>query len=285
MLILLLAVGFCFGSVRVVRPPTPINLIPRNDNPDCLAIYEITPEARFTTQGNDKAMLPPHGLDTSRIVIMDVNGPVSGGNYTNQPFASNPDIQSRAKAQSSVTALTEESATPLGFQKDTLREKHAICVTVLGVKRRWLEIMATTLKPDQSMCVVDWQKANIPGNPIEQACGNGDIYMCKDAEVEEGATDAVGFKFYCKDSCEASDTDFYWRIALSHFNTSGQQPDGENWCGYRKGDDYPQTLLSPYPEIYLAPAVFDQVTSSAVSVHPSFFVALVLSIVALFLML
>eukprot|EP00051_Salpingoeca_urceolata_P011747 m.145980 g.145980 ORF g.145980 m.145980 type:complete len:109 (+) comp17236_c0_seq2:1110-1436(+) len=42
-----------------------------------------------------------------------------------------------------------------------------------------------------------------------------------------------------------------------------QQPDAENWCGKRDGDDFPSSLLSPYSENYVEPPVFAQVSAAS----------------------
>ena len=73
--------------------------------------------------------------------------------------------------------------------------------------------------------------------------------------------------FYCKENCDATDMDFYWRIMSSHqtFATNDMQEksDNEDWCMYRRGDDYPSSLLQPYPDNYQPPPVFEGSTGSA----------------------
>eukprot|EP00054_Salpingoeca_dolichothecata_P037106 m.9750 g.9750 ORF g.9750 m.9750 type:complete len:315 (-) comp7255_c0_seq1:163-1107(-) len=297
--ILLLSVAFCAADVET-----------RNDfaqqYPQCTKVYIVTPKGELTTQGNDLGMLPADGIDTSEFEINGVYQNnrvknVKGSNRVGEPSDSDS-ANAWAKSQHSVTALTEDDATPIGFQRDTINHYLSVCVFVQNVQGRWLEVMATTVHEDQSLCVTDFGKVDLQENPTETACGMGDLYMCKDAGINIGAptwnkrldsiatSDVVGFRFYCKDSCEAVSHDFYWRIVASHHDPVGYkpgmsanqiplqdgrpvQPDGENWCGVRNGDDYPNSLLEPYPAEYQLPAVFDvEEGSSAAAIVPSFLV-------------
>ena len=264
------------ASVTTQRNDLPEDRVLNMANPECTSMFTVTPEARYSTQGNDLGMTETHGVDT-RIPMSDPryanfndvpgfgNSLRIGADYREYPINSNTDpsqaaaIRALARAQASVPALLEEGATPHGFVRATAREYFAVCVTVKQTKNRWLEIMAESVQPDQQICVTDWNRPCLAENPCQEACGNGNLYACLESPVAQSASSNtdVGYKFYCRDSCDDPDFEFYWRIVASQMQaTNGAQPDGENWCGMRDGDDYPSALLEPYPQRYDRPAVF-----------------------------
>lgn len=289
--------GQTYHGVKVIRAPTdPDNLDPNGASPECTAIYEVDLSTDNTNQCNDLSMLPPHGADLTGCDIGNDR------DWRNWPFPNNAEKQNIAKAKFSVTALTEPSgrayttpfttpnkaqqdAYPLGFQTDVVKEYHSVCVTIKNVGQRWIEIMAQSVQQDKSMCVTDWNKPDLNENPVQEACGSGEIYACRPANNLEGQT-SVGLRFYCKDSCEATDLGFYWRVSSSYVvgpgSTNGNG-DGEDWCQWRKGDDFPMSLLAPYPEVYDAPRVFFASTAGASNVHPTFPFLLLLAGLALVL--
>lgn len=258
------------AAVTVTRNDIPEDKAINSPNPECTSMFTVTLEAQYSTQGNDLGMLPTHGHD-SRIPSTDDRyknfndqpGYGSslriGADWRDHPFPRDAAKQAAARAQASVTALTEPTASPVGFQRATARKHYAVCVTIKNTKNRWLEIMAESLQPDQQICVSDWNRPNLADNPYQEACGNGNLYACRESPVaqEAAASTDMGLKFFCRDSCDDPDFEFFWRIVSSQQHvTNGAQPDGENWCGMRDGDDYPSSLLDPYPEKYDAPAVF-----------------------------
>ena len=278
------------GRLRTLRAPVDeFVALAHSQHRECTAIYEVRVEPGLTVQGNDLGMLPTHGKDTT-ITPEDpryanfhpwTNGGASrrtfGGNFLREPYRDDPARQARAADKSSVTALTEPDATPLGFKRDTLRQYHSVCVHVRGVHGRWVEIMAESLQPDQQLCVADWDRPDLAENIHQESCGNGNLYTCREStnNVDENGQyeDNMSVKFYCRDSCDDPDFEFYWRIAASQekpilvTDENGQQfwqqPDGENWCAYRAGDDFPTSLLQPYPVNYVPPPVFERSESSA----------------------
>jgi hypothetical protein len=264
---------------------------------ECTAIYTVNLEAQFTTQGNDLGMLAAHGADT-RIPNEDprlqnfggIGGlkPNIGTDWRGHPFPTDSVKQAAARAQQSVTALTEvTTATPWGFQRDMLHMYHAVCVNVRGVQGRWVEIMAESLQPDQQICVQDWKRPNLAENPLQSACGNGNLYVCRESanEITSSGTykDEMAVKFFCQDSCDDPYFEFYWRITASQLKpVEGVQPDGENWCGMRAGDDFPSSLLDPYPENYDEPPVFGRSRSSASTAVSSLLVAALVAVLRYF---
>jgi hypothetical protein len=300
-LLLLAVVGAAFGQtyhgVKVVRKDTePEFLNPNGADPECTSIYEVTLSADMNNQCNDLSMLPPHGADLTGCELGNAN------DWRNWPYPNSAEKQNIAKAKFSVTALTESSgrgyttpfnqpnkatqdAYPLGFNSATIKEYHSVCVTVKNVGQRWVEIMAQSVQQDKSMCVTDWKKPDLNENPVQEACGSGEIYSCRPANNLEGQTD-INLRFYCKDSCEGTDLPFYFRISASYVGgqgTNNGDGDGEDWCQFRKGDDFPLSLLAPYPEVYNAPNVFFGSTSGSAHVHPAFPFLLLLAALALVL--
>lgn len=276
----------------------------KSEHRECTAIYTVNLEPGLTVQGNDIGMLPAQGVDTTitpddpeweNFRPWTEGNPhrTFGENNERQPFRDNPSRQARAEDMNSVTALTEVDATPLGFQRDTLRMYHAVCVHVRGVYSRWVEIMAESLQPDQQICVRDWDRPDLAENVLQETCGNGNLYMCRDStnNVKSDGTfeDKMSVKFYCQDSCDDPDFEFYWRIVASQEKPMRvrnpdtnreywQQPDGENWCAHRKGDDFPSSLLKPYPVNYQEPVIFASTESASSTSIPSRFV-LVMSVI------
>ena len=176
LLLLLLGTG-AHGRLRTLRAPVDeFVALAHSQHRECTAIYEVRVEPGLTVQGNDLGMLPTHGKDTT-ITPEDpryanfhpwTNGGASrrtfGGNFLREPYRDDPARQARAADKSSVTALTEPDATPLGFKRDTLRQYHSVCVHVRGVHGRWVEIMAESLQPDQQLCVADWDRPDLAAN-------------------------------------------------------------------------------------------------------------------------
>ncbi|EDQ92398.1 uncharacterized protein MONBRDRAFT_35481 [Monosiga brevicollis MX1] len=274
---------------------------------ECTAIYQVDFEARYTTQGNDLGMLPAQGVDTTVVStdpeyanfadIMASNpddypaGEAIGANLIGEPKKNDVVAQAYAASQYSVTALTEvNTATPIGYQRDMIHIYHSVCVNFTNVGKRWVEIMAQSLQSDQQICVADWNRPNLAENPIQVACGNGELFVCRDSansiNADGSYADEMGIKFFCQDSCDDPYFEFYWRVVASQIrpyrNSNGrwEQGDGENWCGMRGGDDYPQSLLQPYPENYDAPAVFQKSVSGASSVFVSTLLAASLALIA-----
>ena len=115
--------------------------------------------------------------------------------WRNEPYKNVPEKQAAARARSSVTALTEEAGTgkatdafPQGFHMDTLHEYYGVCLEIIGasdttVPDRWLEIMGQAVQQDRSFCVKDWDNPNLQDSPIQEACGGGELYQCRNAGV------------------------------------------------------------------------------------------------------
>eukprot|EP00730_Choanoeca_flexa_P011846 TRINITY_DN2845_c0_g1_i1.p1 TRINITY_DN2845_c0_g1~~TRINITY_DN2845_c0_g1_i1.p1 ORF type:complete len:314 (+),score=78.51 TRINITY_DN2845_c0_g1_i1:98-1039(+) len=301
-LCMLLAATSTLGLVTNPRNGDQYEARTESDHQECTAIYNVKLEGRHTTQGNDLGMTATHGKDT-RISPSDpryqnfasagINGPI-GRDWRNYPFPNSVEKQAAAARRQSVTALTEDTATPMGFVRSVMYEYHSVCVNVEGVYNRWVEIMAESLKPDQQICVMDWKRPNLAENPLQMACGNGELYACRESANEvigagNGFTykDDMAVKFFCQDSCDDSEFEFYWRIVASQMKPApgnndiamdARQPDGENWCATREGDDYPSSLLQPYPDNYDAPAIFERSESSASSVVASVFALVALMV-------
>ncbi|EGD82066.1 hypothetical protein PTSG_02747 [Salpingoeca rosetta] len=284
------------GVVNTIRAPVDeFMALMHAEHQECTAIYEAVLDPDLTVQGNDIGMWPTHGKDTtitpddprySNFHPWTNGGTIQrtfGDNFEREPYRDDPARQARAADKQSVTALTEDDATPLGFQRDTLRQYHAVCVHVRRVHERWVEIMAETLQPDQQVCVTDWNRPDLAENVHQESCGNGNLYTCRESTNSIGADgkydDTMSLKFYCRESCDDPDFEFYWRIVASQdtpiriTNPDGsqfwQQPDGENWCAHRAGDDFPSSLLKPYPVNYEPPAVFERSVSAAATAAPA----------------
>ncbi len=90
------------------------------------------------------------------------------------------------------------------------------------------------------------------------------------------AGDPMRLQFYCKQNCDQADMDFYWRVVASHetspLNSAAEKSDNQDWCSFRRGDDFPTSLLDPYPQNYKAPPVFERSTTAAA--HPAVSLAL-----------
>eukprot|EP00911_Craspedida_sp_UC1_P000258 UC1_evm1s197 len=255
---------------------------------DCSSLYRVELSATYTSQGNDLGHSPVHGMDTKyedpdnmseedfikKSIVQDIkksfggeysNLDAIGNKWQNMPFSDNANKQAAAKAVQSKTALTEDppkvvngnaagafednsGATPLGFIEARLHMYYGVCV---------------------------------------EACAQGELYQCRDGDikltgsrVQNGvqimqypATGNVNdvnnkgrvgesnlfFKFYCRENCDDPDVKFRWRISAHQekpqsINNIFFQKDGEDWCASRKGDDFPSSLLDPYPVDYDEPA-------------------------------
>lgn len=287
---------------------------------ECSAIYEVELDPVWTTQGNDIGMLPPHGKNMAEVLEGNVNfkdkiaqlqaKATWAKDWTKYPYPNDATKQAQAAAQYKPTALSEPRATPLGFKQDVMRYGHEICIRVKNVGRRWVEIMAQSSLPDQQICVSDWKKEHLGENPVQETCGNGALVMCRDSALEYPDTrDTSGrpsssspdqllagedmtLKLFCKDSCDFDDMEIFWRITASNeepkcqrFDNAGKcveytQPDAENWCMMREGDDFPSSLLQPYPENYVPPPVFE-LRSAGSAVVASVWLAALACILAL----
>ena len=79
--------------------------------------------------------------------------------------------------------------------------------------------------------------------------------------------DPLRLQFYCKQNCDQTDMDFYWRVVASHetspLNSQVEKSDNQDWCSFRRGDDFPASLLDPYPQNYQPPPVFERSTTAA----------------------
>eukprot|EP00051_Salpingoeca_urceolata_P011752 m.146033 g.146033 ORF g.146033 m.146033 type:complete len:372 (+) comp17236_c0_seq6:229-1344(+) len=298
-------IGSSGAGIDIIRPPKfPHEVREYAKDRECSAIYLVTLSSEWTTQGNDKGMLPPHGKNMVEIVRENAlnfrdDGNRANGNWgkdwTSYPYPKDAAKQAQAAVEFKPSALTEARATPLGFKQDVMHYGHDICLRVRGVGRRWVEIMAQSSLPDQQICVSDWKKEDLGENPVQSTCGNGAVRMCRDSALEyadtreqpdqtnqlpvqEDLQDEMLLKIHCKDSCDFDDMEMFWRITASQLKAtcdgvlsadgkscSGpwQQPDAENWCGKRDGDDFPSSLLSPYSENYVEPPVFAQVSAAS----------------------
>ena len=180
---------------------------------------------------------------------------------------------------------------------------------------RWVEIMAETMVKDQQICVKDQSHPDSHDDPATEACAQGELYQCRDGDikltgsrVQNGvqimqypATGNVNdvnnkgrvgesnlfFKFYCRENCDDPDVKFRWRISAHQekpqsINNIFFQKDGEDWCASRKGDDFPSSLLDPYPVDYDEPAVFGQSASSAGAMTASVVAVAAAMVAALF---
>lgn len=294
-------------TFQVIRAPmTGSEAMAQATDKICTAIYLITLQPQYTTQGNDLGMLQPHGINSTGYgALYPLNWANSGVNinnvgadYSKYPFPNDVAKQSLASSMFSVTALTDPTGTPIGFKMETMRMYYSVCVQVRGVFNRWVEIMAQTPQPDRKICVSDWKpdntvRSNMNANPFLTSCGQGHLYSCRGSPNEATSTgfaDTMNIRFYGENTDDESYS-FYWRVVASQLppvpspfaaNTY-VQPDGEMFCLYRKGTDYPSSLLRPYPQDYVPPPVFELSTSSAMSLSAS--LVLLGSVVILFLAL
>lgn len=128
---------------------TPAQAAAQPSDQICTAIYTVYLRPEYTTHGNDLGMLQPHGKNTSGYgTLFEANWAQSGVNlstigadYTNWPFPTDPNKQANAKAQFSVTALTEPTGTPIGFKQEKMHMYYSVCVQIRNVGNRWIEIM------------------------------------------------------------------------------------------------------------------------------------------------
>ena len=122
----------------------------------CSAIYKIYLRPEFTTQGNDIGMLQPQGKNTSGFGqlynAMDPNywGDLDkfgvtidkvGFDYSKYPYQNDAVKQALAASGMTVTALLDGTGTPIGFKMDVLRMYNSVCVRILNVQNRWVEVM------------------------------------------------------------------------------------------------------------------------------------------------
>jgi hypothetical protein len=302
----LLCASVASASFQIIRNDLTDNELNGASDPECASIFLVTLEPQHTIQGNDIGITTPHGANVTVIDLSQTDDwkdwpgltGTLGGDYTNEPFRSDAEKQALARAMFSVTALTESTATPVGFLSSTLRERSAVCVYVRNVGRRWVEVMAETKNSNQQICVQDWKpedvskgRANLDSNPFEEACAAGNLYACRTSGNPElsGSTfeDKLNLKFYCKDSCEDLIEDFRFRIVAAQkpaVPTSDpsvfMQPDSENWCLVRRTDDFPSSLLNAYPANYVPPVVFASLNLGASTMVVSA-LAILLSVLAL----
>lgn len=125
-----------------------------------------------------------------------------GQDWVGQPGKTDSEKQARAKSMASVTALTEQDATPLGFERSNLHMYYGVCVEVVGIKSvggwqgnrlavepndslgpRWLEIMAQTAHPDQQICVKDIGRPDTQDNPTYESCASGELLTCRESTL------------------------------------------------------------------------------------------------------
>jgi len=328
--------------VYSVENPTPETMAAVNtQHPDCSSFYRVDLSAKYTTQGNDLAMTNKDGADNSYATSklrdeIDLNfGPeydnlqLIGQNRVGFPGKTDSEKQARARSLNSVTALTEEGATPNGFHKALLHQYYGVCVEVVGIQDdnnrknnigiepeaslggRWIEVMAQTVHANQAICVTDFGRLDTHDDPVHAACGQGEVYTCRESNIPiagvrgikplypaagditnrnrpygRSGAGSVMLKFECQSNCDDPHYAFFFRVAASQErpvlnNGVLQQRDGENWCGMREGDDFPSSLLNPYPKNYVEPAVFDQQLSSATGVYASAVAAVVAVLAAL----
>lgn len=287
-----------YFGVTVLRRVTPALTI-GCAYPQCTRIYRVNLTREFTTQCNDYAMLPPHGVNQIDAIsgcqnnsfYKDLAASGKLKDWRGEPFKTNVEKQAAARARASVTALTEPAGTgsatdafPQGFHMDTLHEYHSVCVEVVGVsddrvKDRWVEIMGQSTQQDRSFCVRDWDNPNLQDNIAQESCGGGELYSCRNSAVRN-AGGRMKVMFFCRENCESTDMNFYWRIVSSHEtssqNSKEEKSDNEDWCAFRRGDDYPSSLLQPYPNNYVPPNVFQKSTNSAAPTRALAFPFLVL---------
>lgn len=201
--------------------------------------------------------------------------------YSDHPYPEDELKQSNAVAKNAHVSLTEASedcyagtsgnancAFPLGFMTDRIVKHGAVCVKVENVKNSWLEIMATSSAGSDggSFCVSDW------GEGEDVACTKeGDLAECRESgnlQIGSKTQDTVQVKFFAQDNFDDANIDFQWRIAASKVRSSNsdaqktdpenidQSKDAEDWCQFRDGADFPQSLMKPYPVNYVPPDVF-----------------------------
>lgn len=245
--------------------------------PQCTAIYRVYLHKNYTTQCNDYGMLVPDGIDQTPCSSVPFYSSARLVNGVGEPFKDDQVKQAAALALSSVTALTEPTGQPIGFHSDVLLEYYGVCVQVFGVSdhqvpNRWVEIMAESKEPQRSFCVTDFDKPLLRENIVEESCGQGDLYACRSANVL--FKEPMKIMFYCKENCDVLEFGFYWRIVASRQPSSSDpmmdKSDNEDWCQTRYGSDFPSSLIPPYPQNYVQPAIFQTSTSSASSVTRAF---------------
>lgn len=341
LLVVAAVVATAHGNVRriySIDAPTPDTM--RNlPYPECSSLYRVDLSASYTTQGNDLGMLPLDGRNTAYTTsnLKDeiemnfgpeyVNLALLGADRVGMPAKDDSQAQARAKAVNSVTALTEDGATPNGFIKALMHQYYGVCVEVIGVATdanrrnnigveptnslggRWIEVMAQTTHANQAICATDFGRSDTHDDPVHSACGQGEVYTCREANLpvigssgsspRYPATGTIGdntqgrsgvgsimLKFHCESNCDDPLYSFFFRITASQerpqLNVGKlQQRDGENWCSMREGDDYPSSLLAPYPKNYVEPVVFDQELSSAAGVAASLATVVALMVASL----
>jgi len=307
--------------------------------PECSSLYRVDLSAEYTTQGNDVAMAPKDGRDNSYDTSnlkdeIDLNFGNEyddltriGENRVGMPSKTDSEKQAHARSLNSVTALTVDGATPNGFHKALMHQYYGVCVEVVGIRSdnnrknnigvspeesiggRWMEVMAQTVHANQAICVTDFARLGTHDDPVHAACGQGEVYTCRETNVPiagvsgikvrypatasvndntkgRAAPGSVMLKFECRSNCDDPHYAFFFRVAASQErpqlnNGLLQQRDGENWCGMREGDDFPSSLLNPYPKNYVEPVVFDQSASSASGAVVSAVAVVALAVAAL----
>lgn len=272
---------------------------------DCTAKYVVQLHRQWTTgppNCNDKAMLPPHGVNQSECPQDETsiyNG-VRLMDYTGHPYKNDGIKQSVAAAQNAVTALTEETqscfsndlnasdncAFPLGYFSDTIQKGKKVCIKVRNAEDRWIEIMAASKSgSDASFCVKDRNKDELTDG--DKGCAKAGALVDIRESGQSPGTDEMEIEFYTEDNFDDANIDFHWRIAASEVQTVDDTPgreetrDGEDWAQYRDGADYPMSLMKPYPEGYEGDAIFEtEGESSALTSSPVLFLVLVASFIA-----
>ena len=64
-----------------------------------------------------------------------------GFDYSKYPYQNDAVKQALAASGMTVTALLDGTGTPIGFKMDVLRMYNSVCVRILNVKNRWVEVM------------------------------------------------------------------------------------------------------------------------------------------------
>jgi len=304
--------------------------------PECSSFYRVDLSSEYTTQGNDLGMSPMDGRNTDYATsnLKDTIKLNFDNEYTSYqnigedrvgfPKKNDAEAQALARSLQSVTALTDSAGTPNGFHRAVIHQYYGVCVEVVGIKNtnnrknnigvnpreslggRWIEVMAQTTHANQAVCVTDFGRLGTHDDPVHSACGQGDLYTCREANLpiigaqggfptypaagdinsRSDARSGAGslmLKFHCESNCDDPLYAFYFRITASQerpeLNEGRlQQRDGENWCAMRDGDDYPSSLLEPYPRSYVEPVINDRAPSSAAGVVAS--LAAVVAVVA-----
>lgn len=282
-------------GVKVVRYPLDPEVVRLcNDNTECSAMYQVTMMPKFVTgppNCNDYAMLPPHGVDQTECAQVDPSAYPAGDmkDYLGHPFPDDGVKQSVAKAELSVTALTEsgdncsttrfpdrnpQCAFPLGFKSDTIIKNLGICVEITGVQDKWVEIMASSREGSNgaSYCARD---RNAKINHEEACTVSGDLIDIRESGNSIGS-DNMNIMFYARDNNDDAQMSILWRISASHMpstDPSVAEKDAEDWSLYRNGGDFPSALMEPYPANFEGEPVFEASTESSGSWSvPSIFV-------------